>query len=374
MRWIASLLIVATGYAVHHHRISRQAGDPADRNATRETRNLCRNLHRLPTKGFLFGHQDDLAYGVNWRYQPGRSDVRDVCGDYPGLFGWDLSGMESDHDKDIDGVPFDSIRSYVRSVYARGGVSTFSWHCPSPLGNGKTAWDTTRGTVASILPGGANHALYTHWLNRLAAYIGTFKDIPILFRPFHEHTGSWFWWGANECSPEEYRALWRFTRGYLNDTLGLHNILWVFNAGDNFKNTSDFLDRYPGDDAVDVISFDAYQYSDGATFQHNVGAGLSILDSAAARTGKLEALAETGYEQVPDPHWWTGVLEPTLTQHPIAYVLVWRNHGWNPYMKPPHMHYYAPYAGQVSAGDFVRFYSLENTLFARDAAKAKLYQ
>ncbi|TDX02408.1 glycoside hydrolase family 26 protein [Dinghuibacter silviterrae] len=342
---------------------------PSDRHASIQTVNLYRNLRRLSARGFLFGHQDDLAYGVGWRYEPGRSDVKDVCGDYPGLFGWDLSGRESGHDKDIDGVPFDSIRRYVREVYARGGVNTFSWHCPSPRGG--TAWDTLPGSVGSILPGGVHHALYVQWLDSIAGFLGSLGGIPILFRPFHEHTGSWFWWGAHECTPAEYKALWQFTHHYLNDVKGLHNILWVFNAGDNFKSVSSFLERYPGDDYVDVVSFDAYQY--GASFQHSLRASLCILDSAAFLTGKLEALAETGYEQVPDPHWWTGVLAPALAGHPLAYVLVWRNHGWNPYMNPPHNHYYAPYKGQVSAADFVQFYSLENTLFERDAAKAKLY-
>lgn len=130
--------------------------------------------------------------------------------------------------------------------------------------------------------------------------------------------------------------------------------------------------RYPGDDETDMVSFDTYQYNDG--FASLIGRQLSVLDSAAAMTGKVEALAETGYEQVPDPHWWTGVLAPALAHHPVAYVMVWRNAGWNPYMKPPHMHYYAPYKGQASAADFVRFYRMRNTLFLRDAAREKLYQ
>jgi mannan endo-1,4-beta-mannosidase len=215
--------------------------------------------------------------------------------------------------------------------------------------------------------------LYTHWLDSIAGFLGSLHGIPVLFRPFHEHTGSWFWWGARECTPADYKALWRFTHDYLTRVKGLHNLLWVFNTGDNVNSVAAFLERYPGDDVVDVVSFDAYQYGDGPSFGRSLGRGLSILDSAAATTGKVEALAETGYEQVPDPHWWTGVLEPALHGHPVAYVLVWRNHGWNPYMNPPHMHYYAPYKGQVSAADFIQFYSLENTLFERDAAKAKLY-
>jgi mannan endo-1,4-beta-mannosidase len=378
---LASLLTLLEGYEAQAQGPAADAG-PSDKDATKETVNLYRNLKRSSAKGFLFGHQDDLAYGVGWKYQAGRSDVKDVCGDYPALYGWDCSGLESGSDKDIDGVPFKNIRQYVQEAYARGGVATFSWHCPSPLGEGKNAWDTTHGTVSSILPGAVNNDLYKEWLDKVAKFLGSLKGakgeaIPVLFRPFHEHSGSWFWWGRKECTPMEYKTLWRFTKYYLNTVKNLHNILWVFNSSGDFKTQGAFLERYPGDDAVDVVSFDTYQYTDPAkddVFQQNVGAALSVLDSVASQTGKIEALAETGYEQIPFATWWTGVLEKAIGNHPIAYVLVWRNLGWNEYLKPPHMHYYAPYKGQISASDFVTFYSMDNTLFEKDAAKLKLYE
>lgn len=55
---------------------------PSDPKATQETINLYRNLKRISAKGFLFGHQDDLAYGVHWKYEPGRSDIHEVVNDY----------------------------------------------------------------------------------------------------------------------------------------------------------------------------------------------------------------------------------------------------------------------------------------------------
>jgi hypothetical protein len=54
-----------------------------DKEATKETIALYGNLKKLLQKGVLFGHQADLAYGMNWKYEPGRSDIRDVTGDYP---------------------------------------------------------------------------------------------------------------------------------------------------------------------------------------------------------------------------------------------------------------------------------------------------
>ena len=65
-----------------------------DKKATPETQKLYKNLQALTQKGILFGHQDDLAYGVKWRYEEGRSDVKDVTNDYPAVYGWDLAGLE----------------------------------------------------------------------------------------------------------------------------------------------------------------------------------------------------------------------------------------------------------------------------------------
>ena len=69
---------------------SAQPELPIDRLATKETVNLYRNLKKLLDKGILFGHQDDLAYGVGWQYEEGRSDIKDVTGDYPAVYGWEL--------------------------------------------------------------------------------------------------------------------------------------------------------------------------------------------------------------------------------------------------------------------------------------------
>ncbi len=126
---------------------------PSDKKATKETVNLYHNLKKLLNKGIMFGHQDDLAYGVGWKYVPGKSDVKEVTGDYPAVYGFELGRIELDHRVNIDSVPFDSMRNYIKTVYERGGVITLSWHLNNPL-TGKTAWDPAEGTVASIFPGG----------------------------------------------------------------------------------------------------------------------------------------------------------------------------------------------------------------------------
>jgi mannan endo-1,4-beta-mannosidase len=352
----------------------------SDKEATAQAKALYNNLKALSAKGYLFGHQDDLAYGVNWRYEKNRSDVKDVCGDYPAVYGWDLGGLErANSDKNLDAVPFKNMRQYIKDGYKRGGVITLSWHFDNPS-TGGNAWDTTHGTVASVLPGGANHELFKSWLDKAANFIlslrGDNKElIPILFRPYHELTGTWFWWGPNNCTAEQFKILWRFTNYYLKEVKKCHNLIYVYNTAGDFKTKEEFLERFPGNDMADIISFDTYQWGDPSKedgFQKNTANLLNILDSAAAETNKLTAIAETGFEAIPYAGWWTDVLQKTIANHNISYVLLWRNHGYNEYMKK--MHYYVPYKGQVSEKDFIKFYEADKTLFEKDAAKENLYQ
>src|SRR4051812_24228249 len=147
---------------------------PADKQATKETVALYHNLKRLLQKGIMFGHQDDLAYGVGWKYIPGKSDVKEVTGDYPAVYGWELGRLELDHAVNIDSVPFNKIQQYITDIYNRGGVITISWHLNNPL-TGKTAWDPAPGTVASVLPGGEKNDAYKSWLDKVAAFIVSLK-------------------------------------------------------------------------------------------------------------------------------------------------------------------------------------------------------
>ncbi|WP_227873916.1 glycoside hydrolase family 26 protein [Flavobacterium nackdongense] len=349
----------------------------ADQNATAKTKILFKNLTDLSNKAILFGHQDDLAYGVNWKQVAGRSDVKDVVGDFPAVYGWDLAGLEKKSDKNIDGVPFDKMRQYIIEGHSRGGVITLSWHLDNPL-TGGNAWDTSPKSVASALPGGQSHEKFKLALDEAANYISTLSDkkgnpIPILFRPFHELTGNWFWWCKNNANPEEFKALWKFTFHYLQ-AKGIHNLIYVYNTAD-FKSKEEFLDYYPGADYVDVLSFDNYQFNDPTkdnSFVENCQRQFKIMDEVAKEQNKIMALAETGYEAIPYDKWWTNTLMQAIGDYKIAYVLVWRNQGWQE--KEQKMHYYAPFKGQTSEKDFVDFYHLDQILFEKEAAKVKLYK
>ncbi len=347
---------------------------PVDKNASPATVRLYHHLKALSGKGFLFGHQDDLAYGVGWQYVPGRSDVKDVTGDYPALYGWELGRIELDHVVNIDSVPFDSMQQYIRTGYRRGGVITVSWHLNNPL-TGGTAWQPAQGTVAAILPGGEKNALYKSWLDKVAAFFLSLKDdqghpIPVIFRMFHECNGSWFWWGGKNCTPEELRQLWHFTVSYLRDEKQVHNLLYAYNT-DRFTSADAWLERYPGDEWTDIAGFDIYQRGDNASFSTEFGRMLAMLDSIASAHNKIPALTEFGYNGVPDGSWWTGTFLNVLREHHVAYVMAWRNAGEKP---GGHSEYYVPYKGQLSAEDFIRFYDSPLTLFQKDAEQAHLYR
>jgi hypothetical protein len=201
------------------------------------------------------------------------------------------------------------------------------------------------------------------WIDRVADFLLSLKTkegvlIPVVFRPWHEHTGSWFWWGKDLCSSEQYKTLWRMT----NDRLrlkGVNNVLLAYSPGMESDTVEEYLERYPGDDIIDVLGTDVYQF-ERSQYIKQLNKMLTILTEAGKKHDKPIALTETGLEGIPDSLWWTGTLLPVIEKYPLSYVLVWRN------AREKSTHYYAPYPGQVSADDFVKFSRSPKILFVGD--------
>jgi mannan endo-1,4-beta-mannosidase len=346
---------------------------PIDPRATPETQRLYLSLQRVAKQGTMFGHQDDLAYGVGWQYEPGRSDIRDVVGDYPAVFGWDLGHLESDSAANLDGVPFDKQRAFAQQVYAQGGLNTYSWHLNNPLDPKKTSWDKQDSTIRHLFDDRKALKRYRSWLNKVAAYMKSLKGangeaIPVIFRPFHEHTGSWFWWGKNHCSPQEYVRLWRYTVDHLRKRKGVHNLLYAYST-DRFTSREDYLERYPGDEYVDIVGFDIYHRPASDTtkrFIPETRRMVETLRSIGQEKGKPYAITETGLDRVSLADWWTSVLLPVVQDAGLSYVLVWRNAG--------EKQYFAPFRGQASADDFRRFYESPQLIFGQKATAEALYK
>lgn len=346
---------------------------PVDKQATKETKNLYTNLKDLAKQGVMFGHQDDLAYGMGWKYEPGRSDVKEVVGEYPAVFGWDLGHLELDSPVNLDSVPFDKMKAFVQQVYKQGGVNTFSWHFNNPVDPTKTSWDKLDSTAYKIMNDPQVKARYVSWLDKFADFTKSLKGpegeaIPVIFRPLHEHNGSWFWWGRDFSTPEEYINLWRFTADYLRNQKGVHNLLYAYSP-DKFYSKEEFLERYPGDEYVDLIGFDVYHRPNPADsldpFVENTRKMVNMLKEIGQEKNKLYAMTEGGLEQIPMENWWTETLYPIIKDSGLSYVLVWRNG------RPDH--YYAPFPGQVSAKDFKKLTQKEDILLQKEVAEKNIY-
>ncbi|PAP80865.1 beta-mannosidase [Rubrivirga sp. SAORIC476] len=353
------------------------AGGPdlVDDRATPETRALFVNLQRIAPDHLLFGHQDALAYGVDWVREAGRSDVRDVAGDYPAVYGWELGDLELGADQNLDGVDFDDMQGWIREGHARGGVITLAWHMAHPATGGNT-WDRTPGGVATVLPGAENHAQFLSWLDTFARFVDGLRDvdgrpIPVLFRPYHEHTGSWFWWGAEQTTVADYQALWRMTVEYLRDEKGLHNLLYVYSP-DVFETEAEYLERYPGDAYVDVLGSDDYQALKTDSTVSDMTRRLGMVVRMAEARGKLAVLSETGLEGVPDDDWWTNRLLRAIEADPdarrVAYALVWRNAtaAVREAQGESTTHWFGPHPGGADADDFRRFAETDFVLLEGD--------
>jgi mannan endo-1,4-beta-mannosidase len=341
-----------------------------DTKATAETKNLWHNLHQLAGKQILFGHQHATEYGHGWIGEPDMSDVKKVTGSHPALIGIDLSGFTGINDSQYAKTKNDVIKT-ASETYNRGGVVTISWHAHNPVDGGGFYYkdSTTPKAVPQIIPGGSHHEQYKAMLKQVADFALQTKGIdgklvPMIFRPFHEYDGDWFWWGAGHCTRDEFVQLWRFTVRYLRDSLQVHNFIYAFSPDCKFDSKATFLERFPGADWVDMIGMD--NYADfGRDGKYNVEGGIKklyIIQSVADSLHKLSAFTETGLESIPNNTWWTETLLKTVMQPglTLSYVLVWRNDSKSA------THYYAPFPGHSSVPDFMKFYQHPFTLFEKD--------
>lgn len=346
-----------------------------DENATPQTKALYRNLMKLSKTHVMFGHQDAVAYGVGRRDNINSySDVRDITGAYPAVYGWDIGHIA--YDNNVDSVPFDLMIKWIKEGYERGGVITISWHELSPRPH-KPIWSRDP-SPALVLPGGEMHEEFRERLLMVGNFFNQLRDsqgrpIPVIFRPWHEHNGDWFWWCKHNATEQEYIDLWRYTVHFLRDSLQINHLLYAISPDRSRMATAhdpkDFLYGWPGDEYVDIIGLDNY-WDVGASAIHG-GAksrkeqdslfilSLRTLVTIAEQKNKLPALTETGNNLVSESDWFTQrILEP-LKKDPIAskisYFLVWRN-VW-------HSHYFAPYPGHHAEADFIKFYNDDLILF-----------
>ncbi|WP_051235135.1 glycosyl hydrolase [Marinimicrobium agarilyticum] len=381
---IAALLgLVLTGCASGGP--SPEALAPADPAATTQTRALFHFLRRQMGRGILFGHQHETTQGLTIDTTDGtQSDTDNAVGDFAAVYGWDTLSIVAPK---IEG----DITEQAIKAYERGGIITISTHLDNPLTEAQkgtfptgTSWDTTP-AVEAALPGGEAHEVYTGYLDQLAQWALNLRAedgtaIPVIYRVLHENTGSWFWWGADQSTPEQYKALYRFTVDYLRGEKGVHNFLYAYSPNAFWPATeAAYEERYPGDQWVDVLAFDAYgPASDNADWFQNVQDNAALVVRMAEARGKIAAIAEIGIRAPDieagqyDNRWYRKLLEALKSDEQarkVAYLLVWRNapegvdggkpHYWVPTTLPHDRE-------RGTLEDFRAFYQDDFTLFNSD--------
>src|SRR5688572_19291149 len=203
--------LIMTAFSVGHG--LAQKNKPIDQKATAETKALYKSLRKLSKKHTLFGHQHATEYGRGWYNEPDRSDVKSVTGSHPAVIGVDFSGFSGRTPEVIERSK-ENLRKNVVDTYNRGGITTIAWHFSNPVSGGGFYWvdSISLPAVKYIIPGGEAHDSYKDILKDISDWAHSIKGeedelVPVIFRPFHEFDGGWFWWGATHCTPEEFRSL-----------------------------------------------------------------------------------------------------------------------------------------------------------------------
>jgi mannan endo-1,4-beta-mannosidase len=355
---------------------------------TPQTEALYKNLKKLVDKGqFMFGQANPttISYlgGVN-KTDIDQSDCKDITGSHPAFYESDF--MWYGQNKAF--MQRDLLA--MRQAFERGGVVGYSWHIRGMKSHSFYAkvdgkFTADKHLVKDILGNpNRNENPSLNWLLTLidSLVIPVFQQLgfPIVFRPWHEMNGDWFFWGSGNCSPDEYKALYRLTVNYIRSK-GVENILYAWSP-----DKSAGLQYYPGDAYVDVLGMDIYEpgimrYSAFPKMERELG---KLTDYAYSH-GKVAAITETGCRKTDDgqfrypdiyPAFWTeNVLKPFIGNKKtkkVAWIMSWYGTNWN---GDRSTEAYIPYIGMERSNadkaieDFKLFYNHPASLFLNDLPK-----
>ncbi len=223
------------------------------------------------------------------------SYINNITGDLPALCGFELLGYSPNINyKDSGGECLNEVneaRGTLKKAWEwaeKGGLITFTWHWFSPLGGSDKSFfseHTDFNAERAVTEGTPENTALLSDMDYMAGILKPFCDehIPVLWRPFHENEGNWFWWGGNG---EVVRKLYRLMYNRYTEHFGLDNLIWVFNS---LKK-----ECYPGDDIIDIITRDMYPPAHEHTDHSEELEKLKTITDS----DKLYAVGETG--TIPD--------------------------------------------------------------------------
>lgn len=277
---------------------------PVNKNATPEAKQLLESLYQSVDEGKIISglHHNQLNM-PNYLYDLNR--INEACGKVPLIWGGDVAW---DADKVVE---------LATEEFKKGHIITLMWHAGRPMDTGVVKFkEQTQGDFSDeewnqlITPGTEMQKAWLHQVDSIAGYLKILQDrkIPVLWRPYHEMNGEWFWWGWRQ-GEKGFPVLWKMLYHRLVDVHKLNNLIWVWNA-----NAPRMIRRdsamayelyYPGNDFVDVLATDVYN-RDWKGSHHD-----ELIELGG---GKLIALGELG--SLPKPEY--------LQKHnKFAWFMIW---------------------------------------------------
>lgn len=206
--------------------------------------------------------------------------IRDTTGKLPAILGLDY----------IDPKDYDALNLRAEKWYKEeGGIVTICWHWGAPdIGTGYKNSQKYFDVEAALREGTPQNKAMMRDLDIIAGKLAVLRDrgVPVLWRPFHEFSGTWFWWGMS--GHENFKRLWILMHDYYTVTKGLNNLVWVL--GYSGEPDAKF---YPGDAYVDIAGADTYVKDHGAL--------KPLYDRMVAIVGPKRPVALHENGPIPDP-------------------------------------------------------------------------
>ena len=334
---------------------------------------LLKALSDLQGKGILFGQQHAIDEGISSADSHGhRSDVHAMTGKYPAVFGFDTDEppVETDGSPDATGKAF--AKAFIEAD-SLGSVVTLSSHLHNPVSDGEAFDIDSSVAVDRLLPGGDLNHKITDWLDTVATAAnnsvrGDGSKIPIIFRPLHENTGDWFWWGKGHMSADDFKVLWQYVHDYLTETKGVDNLLFAYSPNYPLDGSKEnYLATYPGNKYVDIMGYDAYQSDNDqpdADWMQDTVRDLVMVNQLAAEHGKVSALTEfglnndrviqrSGNQNIHFFSQFLDVIQANPEAAKFAYMMTWAN--WGDNTDDGKFQSYTPWPGHEMEADFKNF-------------------
>jgi mannan endo-1,4-beta-mannosidase len=167
----------------------------------------------------------------------------------------------------------DLLIAEVEKRYAEGHIITLMWHGCFPTDgdccDGSSIWAMENRPSPEmwnelVTDGTPLNEAWKLGADKIASYLKQLQDknIPVLWRPYHEMNGVWFWW-CNQKGEQGFKRLWIMMFKYFNEVHHLNNLIWVWNTNAPRDRLNDeawpYTDFYPGDEYVDILAADVYR-------------------------------------------------------------------------------------------------------------------